>query len=332
MPLKKLPNQKMLVALAFIIVSLIWGAASPVIKYTLNYIPPFTLLFLRLLIVCIVLLPYIVIKLLGTKVNRKDYLNFFLLGVFSQSALAITFVSLKYTSALDATVIGILTGALTIYAGHYFYKEKVGFNHKLGMIFTAVGTLIVIIEPFFGGALDQIPVYERVIGNILAFIYSLTWVVYVIWSKMSMGENSKLLKKTLSFIHIKPMTKKYSPVMICVLTMYVGLLTSIPLALMENSGFFGPTNFSMISIEPNAIMGLLYLAIFSSIFAYLLNQWALENGRIADSVIYGYLAPVFAFPVAFWLLGESPTNFLLLGTAIIAVGVIIAENNSACDV
>jgi drug/metabolite transporter (DMT)-like permease len=312
--------------MGFLVVNLIWGAASPIIKYTLGFIPPFTFLFLRLLIACILMLPYVIVKLTEEKINKKDYFNFFLLGLFAQSSLAITFVALEYTSALDATVISVITGALIIYAGHYFYKEKVNKLINIGLVLTLVGTLIVVVEPLLTGVSNHIPVYERIIGNVLAFIYNLTWVVYVIWSKMcSSKEKPKLLKKTLSFIHIKPMTKTYSPTLTVAITFYVGLLTLIPLALLENFGSPGTTNFTILTIDFRGILGLLYMAIFSSIVAFSLNQWALENGRVSDSAIFGYLGPVFAFPIAFLLLGEVPTFFLILGIIVIASGVIIAE-------
>lgn len=319
-------NKIVLASIGFLVVNLIWGAASPIIKYTLGFIPPFTLLFLRLLIVCVLMLPYVIIKLTEEKVNKRDYFNFFLLGLFAQSSLAITFLALKYTSALDSTVISVITGALIIYAGHYFYKEKVNKLITIGLILTLVGTFVVVIEPLLSGTYSQIPVYERIIGNILAFIYNLTWVVYVIWSKMCTSkEKPKLLNKTLSFIHIRSMTKTYSPVLTVAITFYVGLLTFIPMVLLEYSGFFGPINFNITAIDPRGILGLFYLSIFSSIVAFCLNQWALENGRVSDSAIFGYLGPVFSFPIAFLLLGEITTPILILGIIFVATGVITAE-------
>jgi drug/metabolite transporter (DMT)-like permease len=146
-----------LASLGFLIVNLIWGAANPVIKYTLSFIPPFTFLFLRLLIVCIIFLPFVIVKLLEEKVNVKDYPNLFLLGLFAQSSIAIVFLSLKYTSALDSTIISIITGALIIYSGHYFYKEKVNKLINVGLILTFIGTFVVILEPFLSGTTGQIP-------------------------------------------------------------------------------------------------------------------------------------------------------------------------------
>jgi drug/metabolite transporter (DMT)-like permease len=312
--------------MGFLVASLIWGATGPIIKYTLGFIPPFTFLFLRLLIVCIIVLPYVVVKLTEEKINKKDYFNFFLLGLFAQSSLAIVFVALKYTSALDSTIISVITSVLIIYAGHYFYKEKVNKLINIGLVLTLFGTFIVVVKPFLTGASNHIPIYERVVGNVLAFIYNLTWVVYIIWSKMcSSKEKPKLLKKTLSFIHIRPMSKTYSPTLTVAITFYVGLSTLIPMALLENFGFFGATNFSILTIDFRGILGLLYMSIFSSIVAFSLNQWALENGRISDSAILGYLGPVVSFPIAFLLLGEVPTPSLILSAIVIACGVIIAE-------
>ena len=69
----------MKVQAAFLGANLIWGAASAVIKYTLEYIPPFTFLFLRFLIVCVIVLPITAYQLKKEPVHKNDYLNFFLL-------------------------------------------------------------------------------------------------------------------------------------------------------------------------------------------------------------------------------------------------------------
>jgi drug/metabolite transporter (DMT)-like permease len=332
MPKRTLPNKILLANLAFVVVTVIWAAANPVIKYTLSYFPPFTFLFIRLLLVCILLLPYIIIKLTEIKINRKDYLNFFLLGLFAQSSIAIIFLALEFTTALDATVISIITGALTVYAGHYFYREKVNARLKLGMLLTVAGTSVVIIEPVLTGIVNHIPVLERVFGNLLALIYHLTWVVYVIWSKMSTtGTNTKELRKTLNFIRLRPMTKPYPPTLIAVISMYVGLFTTIPLALLEHAGVFGGKGFDIFSVPPQGIIGLLFMTLFSSIVAFILYQWALDNGRVSDSAIFNYLTPVFAFPVAYLLLGELPTTFLLAGAAVVTLGVVIAETGTKTE-
>lgn len=311
--------------IALLITNLIWGAASPIIKFTLQYIPPFTFLFLRFLIVGWICLPIVFHTLAHEKVSPKDYINLFILGLFSQAAIVFVFLGIDYSTALDSTIIGISASVFTVYAGHYFYKEKIHHFLKLGLILASLGTLVVIVEPIMNGDGSGIDVKRRVIGNIHLMLYNLTWVLYLIWSKYSMGERSKLLKKSLSFIHLKPMTKNYSPILITITSFYVGLIVLLPFAFLEQFGHFGVVNTSIISIPWQGVAGLLYMAIFSSIVAYSLNQWALEHARVADVALYAYLGPIFAFPVAYFLLKEVPNSYMILGGILILLGVVIAE-------
>ncbi len=313
--------------LAFLIVNLIWGAANPIIKYTLDFVPPITFLFLRFLIVCIVLLPYIIFTNAQNKLHPKDLKNFFLLGLFSQTSLVITFIALDYTGVLDFVIIGIFASVLTIAAGHYFYKEKITSGLKAGMIIASIGTVIVMLEPLLSSNTNT-DTLKRLFGNFLAVLYSFTWVIYTVWSKMSMGNRSTLLKKTLSFIHIKPMHQTYSPFMIIGVTFYVGLATVTPLALLEGFFSYEKLGFALAAISFRGILGILYMSLISSIVAYSLYQWALVEGKVSDSAIIAHAGIIFSFPVAYILLGEIPNLYMIIGGLLIAIGVIIAEKKN----
>ncbi|KKS31838.1 hypothetical protein A2380_01995 [candidate division WWE3 bacterium RIFOXYB1_FULL_43_24] len=325
---KSISGNFIAVQAAFLGANIIWGAATAVIKYTLGYIPPFTFLYLRFMIVCIVVLPLVAHQLKKEPVHRSDYLNFFLLGLFSQTSLILPFVALKFTSALDYAIIGVMASVLTVYAGHYFYHDKINRGITAGIVLASLGTILIVLEPVLWGHDSNGAVAERVLGNILGLFYALTWVVYVIWAKLSMGGKSSNLRKTLSFIKIKPMSRKYSATTIVLISFYVGLVTLIPLAVLENIGVTGASAFDILSIDIKGVAGLLYMALFSSIIAYLLNQWGLEKAKVSDFAIFGYLAPVFTLPFAYLLLGELPNTLMLIGTAFIAAGVLIAERNN----
>ena len=145
----KLPNTLPTGYILLIIATFLWAAAGPVIKNTLEYIPSLTFLFLRFLIVCVVLLPYTVYEIQKVKIHHKDYFNLILLGVFSQTSLGLIFIGLKYTTATDNAIIGILGSILSVVAGHYFYNEKIHRDLKIGLLIASIGTLIVIVEPLF---------------------------------------------------------------------------------------------------------------------------------------------------------------------------------------
>jgi len=328
MPKNKLPNNLTLPYVGLFISTLIWGAAGPIIKYTLDYIPPITFLFLRFLIVCIVMLPYIIYEVQKVKVNSKDYFNLFLFGLLSQTSIVLIFIGLKYTTALDNAIIGVLGSILAVTAGHYFYDEKVDSKVKTGLYLASFGTIIVVLEPMLIGN-NGVNITERILGNFLIFLYNITWVIFIIWSKMSMGERSPLLKKTLSFIHLKPMTKEYPPTLITSISMFVGLITVTPLVLLEILGVFGPIQyFNIMDMGAKGFSGLLYMSLLSSIAAYVIYQKALKYVNVSDTAFFGYLSPIFTLPIAYLLLNEIPNIFVITGAIFIAIGIYIAGKNS----
>ncbi|OGC70710.1 hypothetical protein A2415_03670 [candidate division WWE3 bacterium RIFOXYC1_FULL_39_7] len=327
MRMKKLPPEFYIGFSGLILVYLIWAAAGPVIKLTLNYLPPFTFLFLRFLAVCIIILPLLLIELKKQKINKQDYFKIFILGVFSQTSLALIFLGLNYTTAIDFALISLLGPLLSMAAGHYLFNDKFNTGIKFGIILASLGTLFVTVEPILNGNGSNVDPLLRVYGNVLAILYTLAFLLYIIWSKISMGEVTPTIKKGLHFLHMKPMTKKYPPVLLMSLSFFVGMATLIPLALLENLNVFGKVEYSLMFLDKTAVFGLMYMVLLSSIAAYFLFEWSLTKVTVSDTAILGYLQAVFTLPFAYMLLGELPTKYALIGGAIIAVGVIIAESS-----
>ena len=326
---KTLKNNLFLPHFALICATVLWGAANPVIKLTLGYVPPLTFLFLRFLAACVILLPYIIYQIQKTKIAKKDLLNFFLFGLLSQTSLVFIFVGLEYTTVLETTIIGVLGSIMVVAAGHYFYNDKVNKQVKIGLLIATLGTLFVILEPLITKNFHDKRIIERVFGNSLILMYNFTWVIFIIWSKFSLtGEKSKLMKKTLSFIHLKQMSKAYSPTLLTATSLYVGLITVIPLAFLENMGVLGRlSSFDILSIDGRGVLGILYMAIGSSIIAYMIYQWALEYVTVSDTAFFGYLSPIVTLPFSYLFLGEIPNWYMLIGSLVIAGGVVIAEKN-----
>ena len=323
---KNLPkDSKLLHLLAIILAYVIWSAAVSVIKVTLADVPPYTFLLLRFIIVGVVLLPHTILMLKRSKIHRDDYFKVALLGIFSQTSLILIFLGLQYTTAIEATVIGLLGPILSVAVGHYLYNEKTDWHVKLGLLMASIGTIFVAIEPILESNQMSADLSLRLLGNLLIIAYSLAFLLYIIWSKITMGQSSKNVKKTLKLLHIKPMKKHYSPILLMSLSFYVGLLSFIPMALLEQSGTFGPVYFSFQEVSLVAWAGIVYMAILSSIVAYFAFEWGLQKVEVKETAIFSYLQPVFALPFAFMLLGELPTPTVIAGALVIALGVLIAE-------
>ena len=70
--------------LALITANIIWGAASPIFKFALQNISPFTLAFIRFYGATLILLPFAYPYL---KIHKKDYLKIFWLSFKNEKGL-----------------------------------------------------------------------------------------------------------------------------------------------------------------------------------------------------------------------------------------------------
>jgi drug/metabolite transporter (DMT)-like permease len=71
------------------------------------------------------------------------------------------------------------------------------------------------------------------------------------------------------------------------------------------------------------------MALLSSIVAYMLFHWGLQKVEVTDAALFTYLSPLFAFPVAYILLKETPSPTTTIGALFIAIGIMIAEKHKS---
>lgn len=72
-------------------------------------------------------------------------------------------------------------------------------------------------------------------------------------------------------------------------------------------------------------VGLAYMAVFASVVAYLIYYWALGHMAASRLAAFSYLMPVLATLLGILVLGESVTGHLLVGGALVLVGVWLTE-------
>lgn len=311
--------------LAMLGATAIWGFAPPIIKQTLDYIPVYSFLFYRFLIVCIVLFPFIYYELRQQNVSLRELPSLAVAGISGQTSLVILFLGLKYTSSLEVAVIGVIAPLLMVVAGHYFFNEKINKNIQIGLVIASFGTLILAIGPILDSNSVSSSAGLRIWGNILVIIYNLFWVAHVLWSKRIRGENSLAIDQTAKFFSIPIPRKKYSSQLITGVSFYIGLASMTPLFILESSGRIGTVDFSLVNLNLNGWIGLLYMAFLSSIVAYGLFEWSLKYLKVTDTVIFSYISPALTLPAAFFILGELPTKGIIIGLVVVILGIVVAE-------
>jgi drug/metabolite transporter (DMT)-like permease len=285
--------------LALLLTAAIWGIAGPVIKYTLYFLPPFTFLFYRFLMVSLFSLPFLLYLWKKSQINLSDLPKLFLLGLMSTTInLSLIFLGFERTTALDGTLLSSITPIFIVIGGALLFKDKVTKLEKVGLLVVLFGALITVIQPLLEkGAFAQ----ENLLGNLLILIAGLQWTAYVLLAKDDL--------------------KRHSPLVLTVSAGLVGLLTFLPLACLEQGGLILESNW----LNPNAFWGVFYMAILSYLLAYFLYNFGISKIEVSEAAIFSYLQPVFAAPFAVFWLKETITFPFLLGAGIIFLGVVLSE-------
>jgi len=283
--------------LALIVANMIWGAAAPIFKLSLENIPPFTLAFWRFFLGSIIMAFILGKRIKYPITSSRDHL---LHVVNSLSGITINiiffFLGLRLTLSINAPVIASTAPIMTFVFALFFLKEKFSFRKVIGMILGVVGIVAIIFEPLVTQGKDG-----TILGNVFLVIATLGAVIHIITGK-------KLFTK-------------YDPMALNWWSFIIGTMSFLPLALYEYATI--PNLYT--SLDIRGYVGLIYGAIFSTACAYTLVAWGLSKISATDTAMFTYIDPVTGAILASLILHEPITTPFLLGTALIFGGIFIAE-------
>lgn len=282
--------------LMLLLVSIIWGIASPVIKYTLEGFPPLLFLTYRFGISTIIAFISFAIFGLHFPTDKKTFWIMILCCFLTSTvSLGLLFFGLNDTTVLDSSLISLASPLIISMAGVTFLNEKVTKREKIGMGIAVIGTLLTVIEPMIQNGHE----YLRLSGNLLILGYVIATVVVAVITK-------KLLKDGVN------------PLTLTNFSFIVGFLTLLPFALFTSQK-------SLLSVNFNYHIGVFYMALISGSLAYFLSNKAQKTIEIGEQSLFAYLYPVLSLPIAVLWLGEKITPTFIIGAIIITIGVAIAE-------
>ncbi len=272
--------------------AILWGFAVPIIKYSLNFTTPSVFLFYRFVIASFLFFPIFLLYKIKTgkkKINVAHHLILALLG--TPLTLLPLFYGLSASSAIESSIIESASPIFVFLGGLVYLKEKATHKEWLGTIVALAGTLLLTVYPI----LTMTPDTLSVKGNILIIFSNLLWAGFLIKSKMD---------------HTDP-----------IYLSFFSFLISIPFFLGLNLLTVG-NNFYL---APQAIPGVLYMAIGGSIIAF----WAYQEGQkrieASEAAVFSYLKPIFTIPLAYFWLKEPFGLSTILATALILLGVYLSE-------
>ncbi len=281
-------------------VVVIWGIASVVIKATLDGIAPIPFLTYRFFLSTVVALPFLgaIIKLFKKK-PELVLLTLLYCVLSTPLALGILFIGLEETSVINLSLIQALQPLLMAYIGSHLFHDHLTKRAKIGVGIAICGVFLTLIEPLLfaydGGTLK---------GNLLLTLYILADVGSLIVLK-------KLLKKNVS-----PTSLIHTSFIVGFIVFLGILLAQMPLTQFVYEMQILPFRFHI---------GVWYMALFSGTIAFILRAKSQKTLNVTESSVFGYLSPVISTLLAILFLNEHITASYLLGAALIAIGVFLAE-------
>ncbi|MCR4312913.1 MAG: DMT family transporter, partial [Candidatus Roizmanbacteria bacterium] len=282
--------------LALIIANVIWGMASPIFKFALTNIPPFTLAFIRFFFAGLIFLPIALNK--WQKLTTKQWMEIILVGFFGITInISFFFLGLAKTESINVPIIAS-SGPVFIYLlSIFFLREKPKLRVLSGMLIALAGVLFIILSPlildgkrFVLGAIE---------GNLFILIATFGSVLQTIF-----GRN---------------ILKKISAIQVATINFLFGSLTFLPFIPNELA------NWDISFLNFAGWLGIIFGVFFSSALAYFLFYYGISKLKAQDVGIFTYIDPLAAIIVAAPLLHEYPNMFYILGGILIFGGIYFAE-------
>lgn len=278
--------------------ALFWSGAFIAGKYTVPYIPTFTLTFLRFFYATLIL--YIFMKKTGVnfaleKSRIPVYLVTGTVGMFGYHVLF--FTALKYTTAINSSIIAATNPMVTTLLAVIFLKNRLNPKQVIGILLSFTGVLLTIT----GADPEILKTFSFNAGDLWMLAAVTAWAVYGVFSK-SKGKD------------IQPIVLTYYSFLVCTILL-------IPFVVYEKPWEFLP------AVPASAQLAVIYMSVFPSVIGYLVQQMAIKEIGPSKASIFVNLVPLFSIILAVLLLGENLEPVKLLTAVLIVAGVFICQRS-----
>ena len=292
---------------AFVVVA-IWGSTFVSTKMLLLAgLTPAQIFTLRFIIAYVLLLVY---SLVMQKSRGKSFLLFskcwqdevlmFALGVTGGTLYFLTENSaMNYTTTTNTSLIVSLSPLVASFLISFFFRSlRLSRIQALGSLMAALGVAVVVLNGHFVLHLSPL-------GDSLAFGAALCWGFY-------------------SMLMI-PANLKYDTVFVTRKVFIYGLLAMIPYYLWKPDEATIFTSSALFSLDLSVYLNLLFLGCVASMLCFLAWNWVLKKLGAVVATNYVYFNPVTTILFAWAILSEQITIYFLLGTALILLGMFLAD-------
>lgn len=252
--------------------------------------------FLRFFIALILISPFLWTERKKIHVDRADLPLIIVVGsLLITFTIAFFYQGLLRTSTIDASVLTMSVPILSVILGWWFLREKVFVMNLVGIGAGLIGAILILGLPSLiaGGSFSA----QKILGDILILLSSLSFVVGAVLSK-------RLLKK-------------YSTLTLTGMIFLVGMVSFAVPALdeyLKNPGWV--SELSLVGL-----LGLGYISLASSVIAFFLFEWGLNKLGVIKADLFQYIEPLIATTLGVLILQERLQYSMIIGGILIGLGV-----------
>ncbi len=250
----------------------LWGTSFASTKAALDYFPPVTLIWLRMVVASVVVL------LCWRTVPRTPYLR----GDWKQLGLLVLLepclyflfeaYALRYTTSGQAGVISSLVPLLVVAAAWIVLRERVTTRMVTGLLVSLAGVVVLSLTGESDGQASA-----PLLGNFLELAAMVCAAGYI--------------------ITLKRLTERYHPWFLTALQSFAGALFFLP-------GLFQMPAAAWSGVDPAGWLHVAYLGTLVSLAAFGCYSMGVQRVAASTAAIYINLIPVIAVLTGWWLLGE----------------------------
>ncbi len=211
------------------------------------------------------------------------------------------FIALKYTTAINSSIIGAMNPIVTIVIAALFLRNKIPAKQIAGILLSFFGVILTIT----GADVETLVQLDFNRGDLWMAAAVICWAAYGVFSK-SKGAG------------IPPFWLTYYSFLVCTLILIPFVIWEKPWQLLAQA-------------PPQAWIAVLYMSIFASVAGYMIQQIAIKQIGPSKTSIFINLVPVFSMVLATLILGEALAPIKLATAGIIILGVCICQLSGSAD-
>lgn len=316
--------KKQKIYLLMVLAALFWSGAFIAGKYSVPYIPAFTLTFLRFLFAAIVLFGVMRLSHHPYRLLKAHIPVFIMTGTVGMVGYHILFFTcLRFTTAINSSIIGATNPIITVILAYILLGQKLTRLQVFGVTMSFVGVFLTIT----GADIEIIRNLDFNKGDLIMLTATFCWALYGIISSKATQQSIQpgirwLFGQVPHISAINPDEQPAPPIPPIVLTFYsfiVCLIEMIPFVILDQPWTF------VNNLPAGVWMAVLYMSLFPSVIGYLVQQIAIKEIGPGRSSIFINLVPLFSIVLAVLLLDEELEPIKLLTALLIITGVIITQ-------